>query len=85
MFLWTWAACSLPSGIPRCVLRCQSFENESKPIKHILPPGLGGGRSALFGSEGVQAEVRAASLLKDILKWGAVVVGSTLAFPPLPP
>lgn len=63
----------------------QCFENEFKASKRILPPCLGGGRSDLSGPEGVQAEVRAASPLKDILKRGSAVKRGGGALPPARP
>lgn len=57
----------LSSGLPDSY----SFENS----KGILPSCLGDGGSDLSGPEGVQAEVRSASPLKDILNWGSVVCG----------
>lgn len=62
-----------------------SFENGFKASKRILPSCLGDGRSDLFGPEGVQAEVRSASPLKDILNWGVCGGGSSPASSPVGP
>ena len=58
-----------------------SFENGFKASKRILPSCLGDGRSDLSGPEGVQAEVRSASPLKDILNWGSVMGGAVRPAP----